>query len=119
MTGMSILRQVYSLLEQPERLADELGGEGGLLAVNQIYGELWHREHPEDFVPLENLGQRLALSGCCLPALTYGVAMLLCLNSETDTPYDRYLELYQRAATHTGGCARRRGYAMPTEEVTA
>ena len=119
MTGMSLLRQVYSLLEQPELLADEAGCENGLLAVNQIYSELWHREHREDFVPLDNLGQRLALSGRCLPAMTYGTAMLLCLGNEEGAHYDRYLELYRRAASLTGGMPMQRGYAMPTEEVSA
>ncbi|MBQ8682932.1 MAG: hypothetical protein IJ518_00265 [Clostridia bacterium] len=119
MTGMSILRQAYSLLGQPERLTAETAGETGLLVINQICSELWHREHAEEFVPLDNLGQRVALSGRCLPALTYGTAMLLCLNSQEETHYDRYLELYRQATAGIGGQPWRRAYTMPTEEVTA
>ncbi len=108
MTGLSILRQAYSLLEQPERLAAEDGNESGLLVVNQIYSELWHREHKSQFEPLEHLRQKIELSWRFLPAMTYGTAMLLCLNSPQDLSYDRYLELYRRAASYTGGVVTRR-----------
>ena len=109
MTGLSILRQVYSLMEQPERLTAGDGNESGLLAVNQIYGELWPREHNTPFEPLEHLRQPLQLSSRCMPAVTYGTAALLCLNSGEERPYDRYVEMYMRALTHTGGAPRRRG----------
>lgn len=115
MTGMSILRQAYSLLEQPERLSDEEGGENGLLAVNQIYGELWHREHRTVFVPLGHIKQRLEFSWRMMPAMAYGVAMLLCLNSEEGVSYTRFQELYQRAAAHAGGLAPLRLDALPRE----
>ncbi|MBR2319714.1 MAG: hypothetical protein IKA50_02855 [Clostridia bacterium] len=103
MTGLSILRHVYALMEQPHRLSATDGNESGLLAVNEIYCNLWYREHKEDFQPLEHLRQELKLSGRCLPAMTYGVATLLCLNNGNDQPYERYLDLYTRALTHTGG----------------
>ncbi len=119
MTGMTLLRQVYSLMKQPKCLTDEDGCESGLLAVNQIYAELWPREHREPFVPLENLGEPVELSGRCLPALTYGTAMLLCLDGEKNIPYDRYYELYQRTAAQIGGIPGRRTYTLPIEEVTA
>ena len=117
MTGMSILRQAYSLLGQSERLTAEDGDESGLLAVNQIYGELWGREHEGSFEPLSHLRQPLQLSYRCLPAMAYGTAALLCLGAEDERPYDRYLELYLRALTHTGGTSRRRIDVLA--EVTA
>ena len=108
MTGLSILRHAYGLMEQPHRLAGPDGNESGLLAVNQIYCDLWHREQTGEFVPLEHLRQSLKLSWRCLPAMTYGVATLLCLNNAEDRPYERYLDLYLRALTHTGGALRAR-----------
>lgn len=101
MTGMSVLRHVYSLMEQPGRLTTAEGAESGLLALNQIYSDLWQREHGEDFAPLEHLRQEVQLSWRCLPALTYGIAALLCLNGGEEKPYDRYLELYLRALPRT------------------
>jgi hypothetical protein len=108
MTGLSVLRHVYSLMEQPGRLTTAEGTESGLLALNQIYSDLWQREHSEDFVPLEHLRQELQLSWRCLPALTYGVAALLCLNGVEEKPYDRYLELYMRALPRVTGQPYRR-----------
>ena len=119
MTGISLLRQVYSLLGRPERLAGGDGCEDGLLAVNQIYGELWYRENSGEFVPLDSLGQTLELSGRCLPALAYGTAMLLCLAENEGPAYTRYAEQYRRAAACAGGTPRSRLYVQPTEEVTA
>ena len=115
MTGMSILRQAYSLMEQPERMTADDGEESGLLAVNQIYSELWHREHRTPFIPLDNLRRRMELSWRFLPALTYGTAMLLCLNSSEELPYDRFQRLYQRAAAHAGGLAPLRVDVLPRE----
>ena len=108
MTGMGVLRQVYGLMEQPERLTAEDANEAALAAINQIYGDLWCREHTAPFEPLPHVWQEVALSWRCLPALIYGTAALLCLNSESERPYDRYLELYMRALSHTGGLPRRR-----------
>lgn len=116
MTGLSILRHAYGLMEQPHRLAGVDGDESGLLAVNQIYSELWHREQSGEFEPLEHLRQQLKLSRRCLPAMTYGVATLLCLNGGDDIPYERYLDLYLRALTHTGGVGRTRIDTIAVEE---
>ena len=114
MTGLDILKQAYALLWQPENLATADGNEYGLMAVNQIYSELWHREHPAPFMPLSGLRQRVALSARFLPAMAYGTAMVLCLNGEAD--YTRYQRLYERAAQRAGGCCLRRRYALPREE---
>ena len=115
MTGLSILKQAYSLMEQPQRLAQADGDENGLIAVNQIYGELWHREHRCRFQPLEDLRQRLELSWQFLPAMTYGTAMLLCLNG--DGNYSRYQDQYQRAARVAGGVLPpRQQTAFPVDE---
>ena len=114
MTGMSVLHQAYSLMEQPERMTADDNEETGLIAVNQIYSELWHREHRTAFVPLDNLRRRLELSWRMLPAMTYGVSMLLSLNE--DAAYERFQALYQRAAAHAGGLAPlRRLDAQPRE----
>ena len=102
MTGLAILRQAYALLDDDTHLAVADGDEQGLMAVNQIYSELWYREHRGSFVPLEHLRQSLHLSWRCLPAMAYGTAMLLCLNDE-QRDYTRYQTLYERAASHTGG----------------
>lgn len=102
MTGAAILRQVYGLLEEKERQATSQGDEQGLMAINQIYSELWYREHRSAFVPLEHLRQSIHLSWRCLPAMAYGTAMLLCLNDE-NRDYTRFQRLYERAASHTGG----------------
>ena len=108
MTGLSILRHAYGLMEQPHRLAAADGNESGLLAVNQIYCDLWHREHTGEFQPLEHLRQKLELSWRCLPAMTYGVATLLCIGGGAEGAYERFLDLYLRALPHTGGklCTR-------------
>ena len=116
MTGLSILRHVYGIMDQPHRLAGTDGNESGLLAVNQIYAELWPREHCDAFQPLEHLRQRVQLSWRCLPAMTYGVATLLCLSEEKSQPYERFLDLYLRALTHTGGLPRRRVNTTVSEE---
>lgn len=108
MTGLSVLRQVYGLLEQPERLSAEDGNETALAAVNQIYADLWAREHTEAFEPLPHVWQEVALSWRCLPALIYGTAALLCVRSDVGRSYDRFLELYMRALSHTGGAPLRR-----------
>lgn len=117
MTGLSVLRQVYGLLEQPERLSAEDGNEDALAALNQIYGDLWCREHTTAFQPLPHLWQEVEVSWRCLPALIYGTATLLCLNSETGKAYDRFLELYIRALSHTGGAHRRRLDVLAGEGV--
>ena len=116
MTGLSILRHVYGIMDQPHRLAGTDGNESGLLAVNQIYAELWPREHCDEFQPLGHLRQRVQLSWRCLPAMTYGVATLLCLSEEKSQPYERFLDLYLRALTHTGGLPRRRVNTTVSEE---
>ena len=116
MTGLSVLRHAYALMEQPYRLTAMEDNESGLIAVNQIYCDLWHREHTGEFQPLEHLRQSLEISGRCLPAMTYGVATLLCLNSGDERPYDRYLDLYMRALCHTGCVPRRRTDAWTAEE---
>ena len=115
MTGMSILHQAYSLMEQTERLTTDDHEEMGLIAVNQIYGELWHREHRTAFIPLDNLRRRLDFSWRMLPAMTYGVAMLLSLNE--DAAYERFQALYQRAAAHAGGLAPLRRMDILPREV--
>ncbi len=102
MTGAAILRQAYALLEEKERQATSQGEEQGLMVVNQIYSELWNREHRCAFVPLEHLRQGLHLSWRCMPAMAYGTAMLLSLNGEGEG-YERFQRLYERAAAHTGG----------------
>ncbi|MBE6807190.1 MAG: hypothetical protein E7527_04165 [Ruminococcaceae bacterium] len=115
MTGLSVLRHAYGLMEQPGRLTAEDGNERGLTAVNQIYSDLWRREHTEAFEPLTHLRQTLDLSWQYLPAMTYGVAALLCLNEEEEGPYNRYLDLYLRALPRTGGTPYRRADVLFTE----
>lgn len=102
MTGLSILQQAYSLLNAPEKKANADGDEAGLVAVNQIYGELWHRAHPQVFTPLDAPYQPLDLPWRFFPAMVYGVAMLLCLDGEENTPYSRFQLLYEQAKSHTG-----------------
>ncbi|MBR0447554.1 MAG: hypothetical protein IIX28_03700, partial [Clostridia bacterium] len=77
MTGLSILRQVYSLMDRPDALAADDGNIGGLPLLNQIYGDLWRRECTKPFVPLAHTRQEVELSWRCLSALTYGTAALL------------------------------------------
>lgn len=103
MTGLTLLRQAYGLLEDDKHQADAEQDEQGLIAVNQIYGELWGREHSTVFTPLSSLRQPLLLTWRCLPAMAYGTAMLLCLNREDGAAYGRFQTLYERAAAHTGG----------------
>lgn len=100
MTGTAILKQAYQLLDDPKGAAG--AGEQDLVAVNQIYSELWYREHTAPFQPLDSVQRPLLLSWRCLPAMAYGVAMLLCLNNG-EKPYAQFQALYERAAAHTGG----------------
>ena len=116
MTGLSVLRHAYALMEQPHRLTAMEDNESGLLVVNQIYCDLWHREHMGEFEPLEHLRRPLEISSRCLPAMTYGVATLLCLNSGDERPYERYLDLYLRALTHAVGGVRTRTDTMAVGE---
>lgn len=104
MTGLMILKQAYSLLGAADKAAKASGDEEGLLALNQIYGEMWHREHMVPFTPLENIRETIALPCRFMPALAYGTAMLLCLSQEDGGPYMRLQEQYERAAARTGGC---------------
>ena len=115
MTGMSVLRHAYALLNQPHRLAGTDGNESGLMAVNEIYCALWKREHSDDFQPLEHLRQPLEISWRCLPAMTYGVATLLCIGGDENV-YDRCLDLYLRALKHIGGAPYKRMDTMLGEE---
>ena len=108
MLGLSILKQAYSLLDEPDKKANADGDEIGLVAVNQIYGELWHRFHDTPFLPLEHLRQKVDLHWRCMPAMAYGTAMLLCLNGEKETAYTRYQALYERAASHIGALPYKR-----------
>ena len=108
MTGRMILRQAYSLLGDDKSLAVADADEQGLAIVNQIYSELWYREHRTRFQPLEALQQPLLLTCRFLPAMAYGTAMLLCVGEEQTTAHDRFLTLYRRAASHTGGIAEGR-----------
>ena len=103
MTGLSVLRQAYALLDQPQRLTAGDGNESGLIAVNQIYSDLWKRERQDAFAPLANLREELDLSWRSVAAMTYGVAALLCLNSGDERPYDRYLERYLQALPRSKG----------------
>lgn len=116
MTGLSLLRHAYALIDQPHRLAGTDGNESGLLAVNQIYCELWKRERADAFQPLEHLRQPLQLSWRCLPAMTYGVATLLCLSESDQCHYERCLDMYLRALTRTGGMPLRRVDTVTVEE---
>ena len=115
MTGLSVLRQVYSLMDKPAYLIEEQGSESGLMALNQICNELWHREHTEDFVPLDHIRQQIDLSWRYLPAVTYGTAALLCLRDATQTSYDRFLDQYLRVLSGLGGMPRHRADVLPTE----
>ena len=108
MTVSRILRQVYHLMGDPGRYTATDGNESGLLALNQICGELWKREHSESFVLLDSPWQQVELPAAYLPAITYGTAALLCLNSGDERPYDRYLELYLRAIPRPTGKPYRR-----------
>ena len=114
MTGLSVLRHAYGLMEQPGRLTADDGNESGLLAVNQIYGDLWRREESDPFQPLTHLRQQILLPWRYLPAMTYGTAALLCLNSGNERPYDRYLELYLRALPRVQGTPYRRSDVLFT-----
>lgn len=117
MTGLSVLRQVYALLDQPGRLTAGDGNESGLIAVNQIYGDLWKRERQEVFAPLANLREEIDLSWRSVAAMTYGVAALLCLNGGEERPYDRYLELYMQALPRIKAFPYRRKDALFPEVV--
>lgn len=112
MTGLMILKQAYGLLGDEKQLATADADDTGLAFVNQIYSELWHREHRTRFQPLEALQQPLLLSCRFMPAMAYGTAMLLCVGEEGSGPYNRFLTLYQRAASHTGGVYEERGNAQ-------
>ena len=117
MTGLSILRQVYALLNQPGRLTAGDGNESGLIAVNQIYGDLWQRERQEPFVPLSHLREEIDLSWRSTTAMTYGVAALMCLNSGEELPYDRYLELYMQSLPRVKAMPYRRRVRLFREDA--
>lgn len=114
MTGKSILRQAYSLMDHPIGIKGLDGDENGLLAINQICGELWHREHTDTFVPLSHLMEPVDLSWRLLPAITYGVAALLCLSGGEEKPYDRFLERYMSALSHYSTLPIRRQDVWPS-----
>lgn len=48
--------------------------------------------------------------------MAYGVATLLCLNGGDAHLYERLLDLYTRALTHTGGVPHKRMDTTVTEE---
>lgn len=103
MTGLMILKQAISLMGDDSRFATVDGDEMGLAMVNQIYSEVWHREHRTRFQPLDVLQQPLLLTYRFLPAMTYGTAMLLCVGDEQEAMHNRFQTLYRRALSHTGG----------------
>ncbi len=104
LTGWQILRQAYGLLGDKKHTAKPDKDGRGLAAVNQIYGELWHREHRTRFQPLSALDESLQMTGRFMPALAYGAAMLLCVDGDV-TVHNRMCALYRRAAGCTGGIA--------------
>lgn len=112
MTGVMILKQAYGLLGDEKRAATADADEAGLAMVNQIYGELWSREHQTAFTPIDVLQQPLLLSCRYMPALAYGTAMLLCVDDEESAVHDRLLTLYQRATSHVGGSFAKREDAL-------
>ncbi len=116
MTGLGILKQAYSLLGDEVRMANADSDEAGLAAINQIYSELWHREHRTLFKPLSVLQQPVALSWRALPALTYGTAALLSVAKENRDAHDRFLALYHWAASHAGGVYENRRDTLWTKE---
>ncbi len=107
MTGLEIVKQAYGLLGDKKRLAKAGGCERGLAAVNQVYSELWHREHRSRFQPLDTLRDTLLLTSHFLPAMAYGTAMLLSVDGDADV-HARFVTLYRRAACHTGGAVLER-----------
>ncbi len=118
MTGLGILKQAYALIGDEKRRATADSDATGLATVNQIYSELWHREHRTCFEPLTAPQQALKLSCGFLPAMAYGTAMLLCVGDGQAAMHDRFLTLYRRAATHTGGVyAGRRDVLWPKTEA--
>lgn len=108
MTGLSVLRQVYCLMNRPEHLLTDDGNHNGLPLLNQIYGDLWRRERTAPFVPLSTTRQEVDLSWRSLTALTYGTAALLSLAEGDEAAYDRLLERYMAAAPRAQGTAYRR-----------
>lgn len=115
MTGLSVLRQVYGLLDRPEALATDDGNHSGLPLLNQIYGDLWRRERTEPFVPLAHTRQEVDLSWRSLSALTYGTAALLSLAEGDEAAYDRFLERYTAALPRVQGVPYRRADMLPRE----
>lgn len=115
MTGLSILRQVYSLMDRPDALAADDGNIGGLPLLNQIYGDLWRRECTKPFVPLAHTRQEVELSWRCLSALTYGTAALLSLAEGNEAAYERFLERYTAALPRVQGVPYRRADLWPRE----
>lgn len=117
MTGLSILRQVYSLMDRPDALAADDGNISGLPLLNQIYGDLWRRECTEPFVPLTHTRQEVELSWRSLSALTYGTAALLSLAEGNEAAYERFLERYTAALPRVQGVPYRRADLWPREGV--
>lgn len=117
MTGLSVLRQVYSLMDRPEALAADDGNHSGLPLLNQIYRDLWQRECAEPFVPLAHTRQEVELSWRSLSALTYGTAALLSLAEGNGEAYDRFLERYTAALPRVQGVPYRRADVWPREDA--
>ena len=118
MTRVMILKQACGLLGDEKRAATADADDAGLAMVNQIYGELWSREHRTAFTPLDALQQPLLLPCRFMPALAYGTAMLLCADGEAQALHDRFLSLYHRAASHAGGSfAKREDVLWKNREV--
>ena len=115
MTGLSVLRQVYSLMNRPEALATDDGNHSGLPLLNQIYGDLWRRENTQPFVPLAHTRQEVELSWRSLSALTYGTAALLSLAEGDEKAYDCYLERYTAALPRVCGVPYCRTDVWPLE----
>ena len=117
MTGLSVLRQVYSLMDRPEALATDDGNNSGLPLLNQIYGDLWRRERTDPFHPLAHTRQEVELSWRSLSALTYGTAALLCLAEGDEAAYDRFLERYTAALPRVHSAPYARAYVWPREDA--
>lgn len=117
MTGLSVLRQVYCLMDRPDGLATDDGNNSGLPLLNQIYRDLWKRERTEAFVPLAHTRQEVDLSWRSLSALTYGTAALLSLAEGNEAAYDRFLERYMASLPRVQGVPYRRADVWPQEDA--
>lgn len=64
--------------------------------VNDIYADLWDKEHTEDFEPLNRLNDEIKLSNKALAVMVYGVAAFIAQSENDGDQNQLWIAMYNK-----------------------